>query len=71
MPTDHPIGAKRLCLDTDYYETYNRDNVTLVCVKQTPIRRIDPDGVTVGDERLPGRRSFRPAASRVSLHLRP
>lgn len=53
VPTDHPIGAKRLCLDTDYYETYNRHNVTLVCVKQTPIRRIDPDGVSVGGERHP------------------
>ena len=29
-PTDHPIGTKRLILDTDYYETFNRDNVTLV-----------------------------------------
>ena len=27
-PKDHPIGTKRLCLDTNYYETYNRDNVT-------------------------------------------
>ena len=27
-PNDHPIGTKRLILDTDYYETYNRDNVT-------------------------------------------
>ena len=32
-PNDHPIGTKRLCLDTDYYETYNRDNVTLVDVR--------------------------------------
>ena len=31
--TDYPIGAKRLCLDTDYYETFNRDNVTLVDVR--------------------------------------
>ena len=28
-PNDHPIGTKRLILDTEYYETYNRDNVTL------------------------------------------
>src|SRR6185312_1592101 len=32
-PKDHPIGTKRLCLDTEYYETYNRDNVTLVDVR--------------------------------------
>ena len=36
-PKDHPIGTKRLCLDTDYYETYNRDNVTLVDVRSDPI----------------------------------
>src|SRR5262249_20867683 len=29
-PRDHPIGTKRLPLDTNYYETYNRDNVTLI-----------------------------------------
>jgi cyclohexanone monooxygenase len=33
-PTDHPIGTKRICVDTDYYETYNRDNVTLVDVRR-------------------------------------
>ena len=26
-PNDHPIGTKRICVDTDYYETYNRPNV--------------------------------------------
>ena len=36
-PKDHPIGTKRLCLDTNYYETYNRDNVTLVDVRSDPI----------------------------------
>jgi cyclohexanone monooxygenase len=30
LPRDHPIGTKRLCVDTNYYETYNRPNVTLV-----------------------------------------
>ncbi len=30
VPTDHPIGTKRICVDTDYFETFNRDNVTLV-----------------------------------------
>ena len=32
-PTTHPIGTKRICVDTDYYATYNRDNVTLVDVR--------------------------------------
>ncbi|WP_431271991.1 flavin-containing monooxygenase [Dankookia sp. P2] len=44
-PNDHPIGSKRLCLDTGYYETYNRDNVTLVDVRSDPIARITPQGV--------------------------
>ena len=44
-PTDHPFGTKRLCVDTDYYETYNRDNVSLVDVKSAPIEEITPKGL--------------------------
>ncbi len=44
-PNDHPIGTKRLCLDTGYYETYNRDNVTLVDVRSDPILEITPNGL--------------------------
>ena len=44
-PNDHPIGTKRLCLDTHYYETYNRPNVSLVGVRSDPIREITPTGV--------------------------
>ncbi|MGZ4694706.1 MAG: flavin-containing monooxygenase [Acidimicrobiales bacterium] len=44
------IGAKRLCLGTDYYETYNRPNVSLVDVSSTPITAITPSGVQVGDQ---------------------
>src|SRR5205823_12712662 len=43
-PTDHPIGNKRLILDTEYYETYNRDNVTLVDIRSKPITEIKPSG---------------------------
>ncbi|MGD9600295.1 MAG: flavin-containing monooxygenase [Gammaproteobacteria bacterium] len=43
------VGCKRLCLDTQYYETFNRDNVTLVDVSGTPIACITPDGLKVGD----------------------
>jgi cyclohexanone monooxygenase len=39
------IGCKRLCVDTDYYETYNLPNVKLVDVSQTPIDRITSSGV--------------------------
>ena len=48
-PKDHPIGTKRLCLDSFYYETFNRENVRLVDVKNTPITRINKDAVVVGD----------------------
>lgn len=44
-PNDHPIGTKRLILDTDYYPTYNRDNVTLVDVRTSPIERLTPTGL--------------------------
>jgi cyclohexanone monooxygenase len=44
-PNDHPIGSKRLCLDTNYYETFNRDNVSLVDIRRSPIESITPDGI--------------------------
>jgi len=44
----HPIGCKRLCVDTGYYDTYNRANVTLVDVSRAPIERIAPHGVVSG-----------------------
>jgi len=44
------IGCKRLCVDTGYYETFNRDNVTLVDISDTPVERITPDGVSVGGQ---------------------
>ena len=36
-PTSHPIGTKRICVDTGYYETFNRDNVRLVDLNRSPI----------------------------------
>jgi cyclohexanone monooxygenase len=48
-PSDHPIGTKRLILDTDYYETYNRDNVTLVDIRNKPITEITPSGLRTAD----------------------
>jgi cyclohexanone monooxygenase len=44
-PRDYPIGTKRMCVDTDYYATFNRDNVTLVDLRQTPIETITARGV--------------------------
>jgi cyclohexanone monooxygenase len=49
-PKDHPIGTKRLCLDTNYYETYNRDNVALVDVRSDPIAEITETGLRTGKQ---------------------
>jgi cyclohexanone monooxygenase len=49
-PYDHPLGTKRMCVDTDYFETYNRDNVRLVSIRETPIEEITADGLRVGGE---------------------
>ncbi len=42
---DHPYAAKRPPIDTDYFDTYNRDNVTLVDVRADPIEAITPTGI--------------------------
>ena len=47
-PKDHPFGTKRLCVDTDYYETFNRENVTLVDIEHAPIEEITPEGLRSG-----------------------
>ncbi|MEA2743642.1 MAG: cyclohexanone monooxygenase [Acetobacteraceae bacterium] len=49
-PKDHPIGTKRLCLDTNYYETYNRNNVSLVDVKHDPIEAITTTGIRTREQ---------------------
>jgi cation diffusion facilitator CzcD-associated flavoprotein CzcO len=49
MPTEYPIGSRRLCVSTGYYESFNRDNVTLVDVKKDPIERITRDGISTRD----------------------
>lgn len=45
LPRDYPVGTKRLCVDTDYYATFNRPNVRLVDLRETPIEAVTPDGV--------------------------
>jgi cyclohexanone monooxygenase len=44
MPS-HPIGTKRVCLDSGYYDAFNRDDVRLVDLREEPIERIVPGGV--------------------------
>ena len=48
-PTNHPIGTKRICVDSHYFETYNRANVTLVDVKNAPITRLTETGLAWGE----------------------
>lgn len=45
MPRDYPMGCKRPVIDTNYYETFNRDNVTLVDLRQGGIEEITDAGV--------------------------
>jgi len=49
VPKDHPFGSKRVPLETEYYEAYNRDNVLLVDVRETPIERITSKGIKTSD----------------------
>lgn len=46
---DHPIGTRRLVVDTGYYEAFNRDNVSLVSVRNNPIDRITRTGIRMAD----------------------
>jgi cyclohexanone monooxygenase len=48
QPNNHPIGSKRICIDTDYFATFNRSNVTLVDIKSSPIEEILPHAVRAG-----------------------
>ena len=52
-PQGYPIGTKRLCADTEYYETFNRDNVTLVDLRRSPIATITPTGLRTRDAAYP------------------
>ena len=47
-PKSHPMGAKRLCVDSNYYETFNRDNVDLIDISQQPVERISENGLMQG-----------------------
>jgi cation diffusion facilitator CzcD-associated flavoprotein CzcO len=49
IPTDHPIGTKRICTDTNYFQTFNRPHVQLVSVRQTPIESIDDTRINTSD----------------------
>ena len=48
QPNNHPIGSKRICIDSDYFAAFNRANVTLVDIKSNPIEEILPNAVRTG-----------------------
>ncbi len=50
IPKNHGFGTRRLPLETHYYEVYNRDNVELVDIKETPIERLTRDGIRTTDK---------------------
>jgi cation diffusion facilitator CzcD-associated flavoprotein CzcO len=50
IPVDHPFGAKRVPMESNYYETYNRPNAHLVDIKAKPIDGFVSGGVSVGGE---------------------
>ena len=52
-PKGYPLGAKRIALDTRYYETFNLPHVDVVDVKQNPIAAITPTGIRAGARDYP------------------
>ncbi|MES2483409.1 MAG: NAD(P)/FAD-dependent oxidoreductase [Pseudomonadota bacterium] len=52
-PTDHGLGTKRVCVDTNYYATYNLPHVSLVDLRATPISKIEPEGLRTTDKLYP------------------
>ena len=48
-PKDHPIGTKRIVTDTGFYETFNRENVTLVDLRKAPIEQVTETGLQTAD----------------------
>jgi cation diffusion facilitator CzcD-associated flavoprotein CzcO len=49
VPRDHAFGTKRVPLENGYYEIFNRDDVELVDIKETPIEEITPTGIRTSD----------------------
>lgn len=53
MPRGFPYGAKRVCLDSGYYDTFNRPNVTLVNLRREPIERVTETGIRTSERDIP------------------
>lgn len=48
----HPFGAKRLSLEQDYYEQFNKSNVHVINIKKNPVVRVEPNGIVTADGKL-------------------
>lgn len=53
IPHDYPIGSKRPCVDTDYFETFLRDDVNLVDLRDEPIERVEAQGIRTEKRFIP------------------
>jgi cation diffusion facilitator CzcD-associated flavoprotein CzcO len=53
IPTNHGFGTRRVPLETNYYEVYNRDDVELVDLRETPIERITAKGIRTSEHEHP------------------
>lgn len=51
-PRGYHFGTKRICVGTNFYETFNRDNVEAVDVKDNPIERFTEKGLVVGGKEI-------------------
>lgn len=49
IPKDHPFGTRRVPMETNYYEAYNKPNVHLVDIKEAPIQHFTEDGIQTAD----------------------
>jgi cyclohexanone monooxygenase len=49
IPKGQYVGSRRMCIDTDYYETFNRPDVSLRDLRENPIERITAGGVQLRD----------------------
>lgn len=52
-PKDHPLGAKRICIGSGFYEAFNRPNVHLVDLREEPLETITPTGLRTSERDIP------------------
>ncbi|GAB3695250.1 flavin-containing monooxygenase [Corynebacterium nasicanis] len=52
IPRSYFLATRRMCIDTDYYETFNQPNVELVDLLENPLERVDATGFVVDGEHI-------------------